>query len=100
MANATIQLQNQSINIQTVPGSGFIRVLLLETDNCFYNPALGLFSTAPVTDGHPFELATQHLPELKQKLNEFDAERRAYIERYNRFSAGLNGNASLLEGAA
>lgn len=100
MANATIELQNQSINIQTVPGSGLIRVFLPEIDNCFYNPASGLFSTAPVTDGHPLELVTHHLPDLKQKLNEFDAERRAYIARYNRFSAGLNGSASLLEGAA
>jgi hypothetical protein len=35
------------------------------------------------------ELITDHLPELKQKLNEFDAERRAYIARYNQFSAAL-----------
>lgn len=89
MANATIELQNQSINIQTVPGSGLIRVFLSETGNCFYNPASGLFSTAPVTDGVPLDLITHHLPELKQKLNEFDAQRRAYIARYNQFSAAL-----------
>ena len=89
MANATIQLQNQSINIQTVPGSGFIRVILPETDNCFYNPASGLFSTEPITAGAPLDLVTHYLPELTQKLNEFDAQRRAYIARYNQFSASL-----------
>lgn len=92
MAKATIELQNQSINIQTVPGSGFIRVFLPETDNFFYNPASGLFSTAPVSDGATPALVTHHLPELKQKLNEFDAQRRAYVALYNRFSAGLNGH--------
>lgn len=89
MANATIQLQNQSINIQTVPGSGLIRVFLAETDNCFYNPASGLFSTAPVSDGATPDFVTHHLPELKQKLNEFDANRRAEIARHNQLSAGL-----------
>ncbi|WP_090142830.1 hypothetical protein [Limnohabitans sp. DM1] len=89
MANATIQLQNQSINIQTVPGSGLIRVILPETDNCFYNPASGLFSAAPIADGTTPDLITHHLPELKQKLNEFDANRRAEIARYNQFSAAL-----------
>jgi hypothetical protein len=89
MANATIQLQNQSINIRTVPGSGLIRVFLPETDNCFYNPTSGLFSTEPVTDGAPLELVTHYLPELTQKLNEFDAQRRADIARYNQFSAAL-----------
>ncbi len=100
MANANIQLQNQSIKIKTVPGSGLIQVLLPETDNCFYNPASGLFSTAPVSAGATSDLVAHHLPELRQKLNEFDAERRAYIARHNRFAAGLNGNSSLFEGAA
>ena len=89
MANANIQLQNQSIKIKTVPGSGLIRVFLPETDNCFYNPASGLFSSAPVPDGATLEMITDRLSELKQKLNEFDAERRAYIARYNQFSAAL-----------
>jgi hypothetical protein len=100
MAYANIQLQNQSIKIKTVPGSGLIQVLLPKNDHCFYNPASGLFSTAPVSVGGPLEPDTDHLPELKEKLNEFDSERRAYIARYNRFSAGLNGNSSLFEGAA
>ncbi len=100
MANATIELQNQSINIQTVPGSGLIRVFLPETDTCFYSPASRVFSTAPVSDRGTPDLVTHHLSELKQKLNEFDANRRAYIARYNRFSAGLNGNSALFEGAA
>jgi hypothetical protein len=89
MANANIQLQNQSIKINTVPGSGLIRVFLPETDNCFYNPASGLFSTAPVPDGATLELITDHLPELKQKLNEFDAARRAAIAEAHRLSAGV-----------
>lgn len=100
MAYANIQLQNQSIKIKTVPGSGLIQVFLPKNDNCFYNPSSGLFSTAPVSDGTPLDPFTDHLPELKDKLNEFDAERRAYIARYNRFSAGLNGNSSLFESAA
>jgi hypothetical protein len=100
MANANIQLQNQSIKIKTVPGSGLIQVFLPETDNCFYNPASGLFTTAPVSAGTTSDLVAHHLPELKKKLNEFDAERRAHIARYNRFSAGLNGSSSLFKGAA
>ncbi len=90
MANANIQLQNQSVKIQTVPGSGLIRVFLPEIDNCFYNPASGLFSTTPIKHNKPLDLLTQHLPELKQRLNEFDAKRRAYIAQYNRFSAALH----------
>lgn len=100
MAYANIQLQKQSIKIKTVPGSGLIQVFLPKNDHCFYNPASGLFSTAPVSYGITLEPVTDHLPELKQKLNEFDAERRAYIARYNRFSAGLNGNSSFFKGAA
>ena len=89
MANATIELQNQSIKIQTVPGSGLIRVFLPETDNCFYNPTSGLFSTAPIADGTTPYLVTHHLPELKQKLKEFDENMRAEITQYNRFSPAL-----------
>ena len=81
MGKATIQLQDQTLQVQTVPGSGLIRVFLPETDNCFYNPASGLFSTAPASDGATPDLITHHLFELKQKLNEFDANRRAYIAR-------------------
>ena len=91
MGKATIQLKNQSIKIKikTVPGSGLIQVFLPETDNWFYSPASGLFSTAPVSDGTTSDLVAHHLPELKQKLNEFDANRRAEIARYNQFSAAL-----------
>ena len=89
MAYATIALQNQTLQIQTVPGSGMIKVLLPETDPCFYNPATGLFSTEPTTGGGTPDLVSQHLPELKQKLNEFDAARRAAIAEANRLSAGV-----------
>ena len=89
MAYATIALQNQTLQIQTVPGSGMIKVLLPETDPCFFNPATGLFSTAPTAEGGTPDLVTTHLPELKQKLNEFDAARRAAIAEANRLSAGV-----------
>jgi hypothetical protein len=89
MGNATIQLQDQTIKIKTVPGSGLIQVFLPETDNCFYNPASELFSTAPFSDGATQVLVAHQLPELKQKLNEFDANRRADIARHNKFSAAL-----------
>jgi hypothetical protein len=82
-------LNSPGHHVRLAPGSGLIRVFLSETDNCFYNPASGLFSTAPVNDGAPLDLITHHLPELKQKLNKFDAQRRAYIARYNQFSAAL-----------
>lgn len=88
MANATIQLQNQSINIQTVPGSGLIRVFLAETDNCFYNPASGLFSAAPNADKTTRVLVKNHPSKLKQKLNEFDTNRRESFEKAKRLSPG------------
>lgn len=88
MAYATIALQNQTLQIQTVPGSGMIKVLLSESAPCFYNPATGLFSTEPTSEGGTPDLVTQHLPELKQKLNEFDVTRRAAIAAANRLSAG------------
>jgi hypothetical protein len=100
MAYANIQLQNQSIKIKTVPGSGFIKVFLPAIQYSFYNPATGLFSTTRPGEGFEPLLREPQLQELKQKLNAFDAERRAYIARYNRFSAGLNGDASLFKGAA
>lgn len=90
MAYATIALQNQNLQIQTVPGSGMIKVLLPESAPCFYNPATGLFGTEPITGGGTPDLATQNLPELKQKLNEFDAARRAAIAEANRLSAGTS----------
>ncbi len=89
MAYATIALQNQTIQIQTVPGSGLIQVFLPESAPCFYNPASGLFSAAPSIEGGTPDLVSQHLPELKQKLNEFDAARRAAIAEANRLSAGV-----------
>jgi hypothetical protein len=100
MAYANIQLQNQSIKIKTVPGSGFIKVFLPAIQYSFYNPATGLFSTTRPDEGFEPLLCEPQLQELKQKLNAFDAERRAYIARYNRFSAGLNGDTSLFKGAA
>ncbi|OYU12817.1 MAG: hypothetical protein CFE38_04175 [Comamonadaceae bacterium PBBC1] len=89
MAYATIALQNQTLQIQTVPGSGMIKVLLPENAPCFYNPATGLFSTEPTSESGTPDLVSQHLPELKQKLNEFDAARRAAIAEANRLSAGV-----------
>jgi hypothetical protein len=89
MAYATIALQNQTLQIQTVPGSGMIKVLLPESAPCFYNPATGLFNTEPTSEGGTPDLVTQHLPELKQKLNEFDAARRAAIAEAHRLSAGV-----------
>lgn len=77
---------------QIVPGSGMIKLLLPETDPCFYNPATGLFGTEPTSEGGTSDLVTQHLPELKQKLNEFDATRRAAIAAANRLSAGVSGH--------
>lgn len=88
MAYATIALQNQTLQIQTVPGSGVIKLLLPEGAPCFYNPATGLFDSEPTSEGGTPDLVTQHLPELKQKLNEFDAARRAAIAATNRLSAG------------
>ena len=87
MAYANIQLQNQSIKIKTVPGSGLIQVFLPETDNCLYNPATGLFNATPIAEGPTPDFVTHDLPELKQKLNEFDANRRAEIARHNKFSS-------------
>lgn len=88
MAYATIALQNQTLQIQTVPGSGMIKVLLPESVPCFYNPATGLYSTKPTSEGGTPDLVTPHLPELKQKLNEYDAARRAAIAAANRLSSG------------
>lgn len=88
MAYATIALQNQTLQIQTVPGSGMIKVLLPESAPCFFNPATGLFSTEPTSESGTPDLVSQHLPELKQKLIEFDATRRAAIAEANRLSAG------------
>jgi hypothetical protein len=89
MAYATIALHKQTLQIQTVPGSGMIKVLLPESAPCFYNPATGLFNTEPTSEGGTLDLVTQHLPELKQKLNEFDAARRAAIAEAHRLSAGV-----------
>ena len=51
MGYANIQLQEQTIKIQTVPGSGFIKVFLQAIQNSFYNPATGLFSTTRPDEG-------------------------------------------------
>ena len=79
MGNATIQLQEQTIKIQTVPGSGFIKVFLPAIQYSFYNPATGLFSTTRPGAGFEPLLRAPQLQELKQKLNAYDAARREAI---------------------
>lgn len=83
MGKATIQLQEQTIQIQTVPGSGFIKVFLPAIHYSFYNPATGLFSTSRLGEGFEPLLIEPHLQELKQKLNAFDATRRQAIAEVN-----------------
>ena len=83
MAYASIELQNQTIKIQTVPGSGVIGVFLPNTEPCFYNPSTGRFNTTPIIDGEEAHLLTDQLEALKQKLNAFDADRKANIARLN-----------------
>ena len=51
MGYANIQLQEQTIQIQTVPGSGLIKVFLPAIQYSFYNPATGLFSTTRSDEG-------------------------------------------------
>jgi len=79
MGKATIQLQDQTLQVQTVPGSSVIKVFLPAIQYSFYNPATGLFSTT--RPGEEFEplLREPQLQELKQKLNQYDAHRRAEI---------------------
>lgn len=89
MAHANIQLQNHTIQIQTVPGSGLIKVLLPDVQDCFYNPQTGLLSTSPADSDSTPDLIWNHLPELKAKLNEFDAYRRKEIARSNARTSGL-----------
>ena len=81
MAYANIQLQNQTIELQTVPGSGLIKVLLPDVQDCFYNPQTGLLSTSPADSDSTPELVKNHLPELKAALNAYDAQRRAEFAR-------------------
>jgi hypothetical protein len=79
MGRATIQLQEQTIQIQTVPGSGLIKVFLPAIQYSFYNPATGLFSTTRPGEGFEPLLREPQLQELKQKLNQYDERRRAAI---------------------
>lgn len=81
MAYANIQLHNHTIQIQTVPGSGLIKVLLPDVQDCFYNPQTGLLSTSPADSDSTPELLKNHLSELKAALNAYDAQRRADIAR-------------------
>ena len=83
MAHAKIEMQNLSIRLKTMPGSGVIQVLLSDTENCFYNPSTGRFATTPIINGVEAHLLTDHFEELKQKLNAFDADRKANIARLN-----------------
>jgi hypothetical protein len=89
MGKATIQLQDQTIKIQTVPGSGFIKVFLPAIQYSFYNPATGLFSTTRPGEGFEPLLRAPQLQELKQKLNAYDAARREAIAAANRLATGL-----------
>lgn len=88
MGKVNIQLQDQTIEIQTVPGAGFIKVFLPAIQYIFYNPATGLFSTTRPSEGFDPLLREPQLEELKQKLNEFDVARRAAIAAATRLSAG------------
>lgn len=89
MAYANIELQKQTIKIQTVPGSSVIRVFLPNTDLCFYNASTGRFNTTPMLDEADAQLAFDRLDELKEKLNDFNARRRAAIARHNQAMAVL-----------
>ncbi len=79
MGYANIQLQDQTIKIQTVPGSAFIKVFLPAIQYTFYNPATGLFSTTRPGEGFEPLLREPHLQELKQQLKAYDAARREAI---------------------
>lgn len=88
MAYASIELQNQTIKIQTVPGSGVIGVFLTNTEPCYYDSSTGHFNSTPMLDGADAHLAFDRLEELKEKLNEFNARRRADIARLNQAANG------------
>jgi hypothetical protein len=90
MAYASIELQNQTIKIQTVPGSGVIGVFLPNTETCYYDYRTGHFNSTPMLDGADAQLAFDRLEELKEKLNEFNARRRANIARHNQAMAMLS----------
>ena len=83
MGYANIQLQEKTIKIQTVPGSGLIKVFLPAIQYSFYNPATGFFSTTRPDEGFEPLLVEPQLQELKQKLNAFDATRRQAIASVN-----------------
>ena len=81
MGYTNIQLQDQTIKIQTVPGSAFIKVFLPAIQYSYYNPATGLFSTTRPDEVFVPLMAEPQLQELKQKLNQYDEHRRAEIAR-------------------
>jgi hypothetical protein len=83
MGYANIQLQEKTIKIQTVPGSGLIKVFLPAIQYSFYNPATGLFSTTRPDEGFEPLLVEPQLQELKQKLNQYDERRRTAIAKLN-----------------
>ena len=83
MGKATIQLQDQTLQVKTVPGSSVIKVFLPAIQYSFYNPATGLFSTTRPGEGFEPLLREPQLQELKQKLNAFDATRRQAIAEVN-----------------
>jgi hypothetical protein len=79
MGKATIQLQDQTLQVQTVPGSSVIKVFLPAIQYSYYNPATGLFSTTSPDEVFVPLLREPQLQELKQKLNQYDERRRAAI---------------------
>jgi hypothetical protein len=81
MGKATIQLQDQTLQVQTVPGSSVIKVFLPAIQYSYYNPATGLFSTTRPDEVFVPLMAEPQLQELKQKLNQYDERRRAEIAR-------------------
>jgi hypothetical protein len=87
MGYANIHLQDQTIKIQTVPGSGFIKVFLPAIQYSFYNPATGLFSTTRPDEVFVPLMAEPQLQELKQQLNAYDAARREAISAANQRSS-------------
>lgn len=88
MAYASIELQNQTIKIQTVPGSGVIGVFLPNTEPCYYDSSTDRFNTTPMLDGSDAQLVFDRLEALKEKLNEFNARGRAAIARLNQVANG------------
>jgi hypothetical protein len=65
-------------------------VFLTNTEPCYYDSSTGRFNKTPMLDGADTHLAFDRLEELKEKLNEFNARRRADIARHNQAMAMLS----------